>query len=87
MSYINISMMCRSSILFRGRKQFMFSVMNNEPKSERIQFLMEPSLRRAIKDVRFNDRIESEGDAIRQLLREALDARGKLSSQETRSRP
>lgn len=55
----------------------MFSTMSNEPKSERIQFLMEPSLRRAIKDVRFNDRLESEGDAIRQLIREALEARAK----------
>jgi hypothetical protein len=55
----------------------MFSAMSNEPKSERVQFLMEPSLRRAIKDVRFEDRIESEGEAIRKLLLEALAARGK----------
>lgn len=42
--------------------------------------MMEPSLRRAIKDVRFNDRIESEGEAIRQLLLEALEARGNKAS-------
>lgn len=46
--------------------------MSNEPKSERIQFLMEPSLRRAVKAWRFSHEVESEGDAIRMLLRAAL---------------
>ncbi len=43
---------------------------------ERIQFLMEPSLRKRIREWRHRNEIESEGDAIRQLLRKALEARG-----------
>lgn len=50
-------------------------------KSERVQLMMEPSLRRAIEDVRFSDRLRSESDAIRTLLLEALDARRKLTHQ------
>jgi hypothetical protein len=50
--------------------------MSDEPVSERVQFLMTPSLRRAVKAWRFANEIESEGEAIRLLLQEALAARG-----------
>jgi hypothetical protein len=51
----------------------MFSVMSDEPVSERIQFLMTPSLRRAIKAWRHRNEIDSEGEALRLLLQAALD--------------
>jgi hypothetical protein len=39
---------------------------------EYVQFKMEPSLRKRIKAWRFENRVESEGEAIRQLLMDAL---------------
>lgn len=51
----------------------MFSAMIDELMSERIQFLMTPSLRRAIKTWRYRNEIESEGEAIRLLLMDALE--------------
>jgi hypothetical protein len=52
----------------------MFSAMNDEPMSERIQFLMTPSLRRAVKTWRYRNEIESEGEALRLLIQRAMEA-------------
>jgi hypothetical protein len=51
----------------------MLSIMSNEPKTERVQLMMEQSLRRAVRAWRFANEIESEGEAIRQLLMDALE--------------
>ena len=51
----------------------MISVMIDEPMSERVQFLMTPSLRREIKAWRHRNEIESEGEALRLLLMDALE--------------
>jgi hypothetical protein len=63
----------------------MFSVMIDDLMSERVQFLMTPSLRRAIKAWRHRNEIESEGEALRLLLQRGLESET-LSSQETRPR-
>lgn len=47
--------------------------MTNEPKTERIQMLMEPSLRRAIREWRFANQVDTEGEAIRRLIQIALE--------------
>lgn len=54
--------------------------MVNEPKSERIQMLMEPSLRRAIREWRFANQVETEGEAIRRLLQIGLEAEAQRKS-------
>lgn len=54
----------------------MLSTMSDEPKTERIQFLMEPSLRRSLTTWRRTNGIDSEGEALRLLVQEALAARG-----------
>lgn len=51
----------------------MVCLMSDEMMSERIQFLMTPSLRRAIKAWRHRNEIDSEGEAIRQLLKDAIE--------------
>lgn len=43
---------------------------------ERINFIVDPELRTALKQWRHKEMIDTEGEAVRQLLREALQARG-----------
>ena len=47
--------------------------MTSEPKTERIQMLMEPSFRQAIRDWRFANRVDTDGEAIRRLIQIALE--------------
>jgi len=47
---------------------------DTELKSERLQLLMEPSLRKAIKAWRFSNEIDTEGEAIRRLVIAGLQA-------------
>ena len=47
---------------------------DTELKSERLQLLMEPSLRKAIKAWRFSNEIDTEGEAIRRLVLAGLQA-------------
>lgn len=46
----------------------------SEQKTERLQLLMEPSLRRKVRAWRFSNEIESEGEAIRRLIEKGLEA-------------
>lgn len=45
---------------------------DTELKTERLQLLMEPSLRKAIKAWRFSNEVETEGEAIRRLIEHGL---------------
>lgn len=47
---------------------------DTELKTERLQLLMEPSLRKAIKAWRFSNEIDTEGEAIRRLVLAGLQA-------------
>jgi hypothetical protein len=53
----------------------MLSAMSDEPVSERIQFLMTPSLRRAVTTWRRSNGIDSEGEALRLLVQAGLDGK------------
>ena len=43
---------------------------------ERINFIVDPELRTAIKQWRHKEMIDTEGEAVRQLLRDALVSKG-----------
>jgi hypothetical protein len=46
------------------------------PDQERLNLMVETTMRAAIRDFRFQERYDSEGDAVRELLRVALEAKG-----------
>lgn len=46
------------------------------PEQERLNLMVETSMRSAIRDFRFQERYDSEGDAVRELLRIALQQKG-----------
>lgn len=64
-----------SSILSnRPTTHILHDMSDTELKSERLQLLMEPSLRKAIKAWRFSNEVETEGEAIRRLIERGLQA-------------
>ena len=50
--------------------------MSNAKSYERINFIVDPQMRQVIKRFRHQEMIDTEGEAVRQLLHEALVARG-----------
>lgn len=46
------------------------------PEQERLNLVVESSMRAEIRDFRFQERFDSEGDAVRELLRIALEQAG-----------
>jgi Arc/MetJ-type ribon-helix-helix transcriptional regulator len=46
------------------------------PDQERINLIVEGAMRSAIRDFRFQNRYDSEGEAVRELLRFALEQQG-----------
>jgi hypothetical protein len=70
-----------SSILPSRHASHTLMIMSEtELKTERLQLLMEPSLRKAIKAWRFTNEIETEGEAVRRLIELGLQAEAQQSN-------
>lgn len=52
--------------------------MGNELKTERFQLILPPTLRERIREWRFAHRINSESEAIRQLIEAGMEALSKV---------